>query len=297
MSAVVAYNSKILTMSGRWLTYSTGGGYRPILTRSTIRFEFINNGEPDTSFDPVTVFGDNSWQPVYYMDGTVAPGVWDWVQPSQSSPNQYFSNQAHQLTPSVLGNVKARIVDTDISYMGSCEAAFFGASSLVACTWNKSGQAQAGQFYNLNDMLRESGVHYVCLNTAGQTALERMCYGCVDLEQADIVVTDDVVSLDSLFRDCTSLVGFTITGDLSNVASIQTMCEGCTRLQKIPGIQVAPNTCGHAFDGCVNVQYGILRMYNTLVTSATSYSGTFQNCGVNTAAGSAELAQVPAAWK
>jgi len=51
---------------------------------------------------------------------------------------------------------------------------------------------------------------------------------------------------------------------------------------------------------CRNVQSGALALYNQASTQAnppTNHTLAFQNCGVDTQTGAAELAQIPSDWK
>jgi hypothetical protein len=53
--------------------------------------------------------------------------------------------------------------------------------------------------------------------------------------------------------------------------------------------------------GCTNVETGILDAYNSLAArnlpNEEYYHHCFKNCGSNTVAGAAELAQIPSGWK
>lgn len=57
---------------------------------------------------------------------------------------------------------------------------------------------------------------------------------------------------------------------------------------------------GDMFDGCTNVESGIIGTYNKLAAlgaQVTTHSTCFHNCGSNTVTGAAELAQIPSDWK
>jgi hypothetical protein len=76
-------------------------------------------------------------------------------------------------------------------------------------------------------------------------------------------------------------------------------CHVLTRLPTIVGNTQVTN-CYTAFLNCLSVSSGILDMYNKLSGQQTPPSETFwafHECGSNTATGSAELAQIPSAWK
>lgn len=89
------------------------------------------------------------------------------------------------------------------------------------------------------------------------------------------------------------------------------MFAGCTNLIELPNFDYAniyssqgesllEEDIQYLYDGCVNVQSGILREYNKLSALFPNYSDNkhpFRNCGSNTITGSAELAQIPNDWK
>lgn len=90
----------------------------------------------------------------------------------------------------------------------------------------------------------------------------------------------------------------------SSVTDIHEMCKGASSLKIIPYIEdvTAVTSCLNAFDGCVNVESGITSMYNRLsaipgMTEPYKYYQCFKDCGSNTVAGAAELANVPSGWK
>lgn len=93
---------------------------------------------------------------------------------------------------------------------------------------------------------------------------------------------------------------------LSNMPSlyeITNMCKNASGLKMVPYIDDVSGirNCLNAFEGCVNVESGITNMYNRLSqVSALSeeyvHYKCFYQCGSNTVAGAAELANVPSSW-
>ena len=87
----------------------------------------------------------------------------------------------------------------------------------------------------------------------------------------------------------------------SNVTNIDYMCLGANKLKRIKQFDVSKvTTCVRAFEGCRNVESGILDMYNALAAlgnQITDHTGTFTGCGADTITGAAELAQIPSDWK
>lgn len=102
-----------------------------------------------------------------------------------------------------------------------------------------------------------------------------------------------------MFDGCTSLESAP-NYDISLCNTSAYMFRNCTSLKKVPSMICTMLTIADSmFSGCRNVEEGTLDFYNYLSTkdvAVTNYSGTFNNCGINTATGAAELAQIPSSW-
>lgn len=128
----------------------------------------------------------------------------------------------------------------------------------------------------------------------------------------------------AMFNGCNELE--TIPAfDLKGVCNANRMFEDCVSLQAIPAMRV--DKVGHPiiwegsvisgtvlymdymFRGCRNVASGITAMYTALSTNgydtaaqsagvtAAQHAQVFEDCGVDSPSGSAELATVPSSWK
>ena len=76
--------------------------------------------------------------------------------------------------------------------------------------------------------------------------------------------------------------------------------ENCYNLKDLNNIKFTGEPFGAEtmFQGCVNVESGILDLYNRLVALGKGpYGAMFRDCGINTETGSAELEQIPSDWK
>lgn len=76
--------------------------------------------------------------------------------------------------------------------------------------------------------------------------------------------------------------------------------ENCYNLKDLNNIKFTGEPFGAEtmFQGCVNVENGILDLYNRLVALGKGpYGAMFRDCGINTETGSAELEQIPSDWK
>jgi len=106
----------------------------------------------------------------------------------------------------------------------------------------------------------------------------------------------------SLTMDC-SLVG---SGNFDTMIeghycqTFDRMFYGCTGLKYIEPIQCTTvMNVGGMFQGCTNVEEGALAQYNwfnTYGVNINNHSGTFTDCGANTASGLDELDQIPIGW-
>lgn len=84
------------------------------------------------------------------------------------------------------------------------------------------------------------------------------------------------------------------------VGNIDRMFYGCTSLEAIPSLRAMEwIQCSFTFYGCRSVRSGIIAAYEALAPLVGEYQhrSTFQDCGVDTATGSAELEQIPDSWK
>lgn len=76
--------------------------------------------------------------------------------------------------------------------------------------------------------------------------------------------------------------------------------EDCYNLKDLNNIKFTGEPFGAEtmFQGCVNVESGILDLYNRLVALGKGpYGAMFRDCGINTETGRAELEQIPSDWK
>ena len=82
--------------------------------------------------------------------------------------------------------------------------------------------------------------------------------------------------------------------------SFDRMFANCTGLEYIEPIHCTTvKNVGGMFQGCTKVEEGALAQYNwfsTYAVNINNHSGTFTNCGANTATGLAELDQIPTGW-
>lgn len=126
---------------------------------------------------------------------------------------------------------------------------------------------QGNAYYQLRDVLGA--------NTTNVTGMAWMFYNCEWLNKTELF-------------------------DSSNATTMESMFEGCTSLSAIPLIPTNSVTnVSNMFKNCVAVETGISAMYSQLSANAsiTSHSECFNNCGVNTVQGAAELALIPDDWK
>lgn len=82
--------------------------------------------------------------------------------------------------------------------------------------------------------------------------------------------------------------------------SMDRMFANCTGLEYIEPIQCTTvQNVGGMFQGCTNVEEGALAQYNwfnTYGVNINNHSGTFTDCGANTATGLDELDYIPVGW-
>lgn len=138
-------------------------------------------------------------------------------------------------------------------------------------------------------------------DTSNVTTMAFMFRGCHSLVHVPLFDTSNVTNMGSMFdQNCSSLSSVPLF-DTSNVTNMHWMFTNCTSLTYIPLFNTSKAvSMGGMFANCLNVQSGALALYqqaSTQATPPTEYVGCFNNCGINTQTGSAELAQIPSDWK
>lgn len=159
-------------------------------------------------------------------------------------------------------------------------------------------------FFAQNTGLKK--VHYLIFNDGSTCGAFE---GCTNLTEAHIALCY-AGNLQYMFNGCTSLkivsVGdintdtYASWNDEMDVSDITYAFKDCSSLKYLPILKFNGylGDASFAFSGCTNVEGGIISAYNRITANNSPvHNGTFYNCGINTSAGSAELAQIPASWK
>ena len=137
-------------------------------------------------------------------------------------------------------------------------------------------------------------------NTTGVTNMLRMFVNCSSLTTVPLFDTSNVWTMEAMFIGCASLTSVPLF-DTSNVESMRVMLQACASFTYIPLFDTSKvihvvRMC----KDCINIQSGALALYQQLSTQTkppTYYLDAFENCGINTETGAAELAQIPDDWK
>ena len=130
----------------------------------------------------------------------------------------------------------------------------------------------------------------------------RIGTGWTNLKRINVSYCSHLTTLYSSFTS-TSIEELYLS-NTSSITNMTEMCKGASSLKMIPYIEdvTALTECLSAFNGCVNVESGITSMYDRLsavsgVSDISTHYQCFKDCGSNTIAGAAELANVPSGWK
>ena len=122
----------------------------------------------------------------------------------------------------------------------------------------------------------------------------------------EVIATGDLSAstlMAGVFQLCTSLTNVADFTTTSNVTNFESMFSMCSSLTSVPYVNIASAT--HAclmFANCPSVQSGALSLYQQLSShswpaNTSSHNvgciRTFENCGMNTVSGLAELNQIP----
>ena len=157
--------------------------------------------------------------------------------------------------------------DTNVTCSGSAAAAFSGCAKLMRI--DKLEATDLGSAFRGCSHLNSIGL----VNASGATSLVEMCYGCSGLSDIYVINTESVTNMNAVFRNC---------GLLRNIPDMS---------------YAAVTTMNYAFEN-TKIASGANALYTQLSSLAniSSHTNTFTNCGSSTAAGAAELAQIPSSW-
>ena len=137
-------------------------------------------------------------------------------------------------------------------------------------------------------------------DTSKATDMTDMFNGCSALKSLPQFNTSAVSAFSRFCMGCSSLSGAPLL-DTSNAINLNDMYGACVSIKEVPLYATdKAKYVQYMFSECRNVEHGALALYQQMSTQTTPpirYEYTFKNCGVNTVAGAAELAQIPSAWK
>mgnify|MGYP002523813252 CR=1 FL=1 len=256
----------------------------PALQSNTIRFKFESGVDPSSA----------TWLGAWVRKSAI-PNIWD-CHPNSSSWQYKFSGMSYPI---------------------------YGDYEIVSM--NMHGVTDAtGAFSNNPGLVKVSGVTGV----DNVQSLVGMFSECSNLARVEHLFSDNVIDCTRMFRNCTSLVAaktwlspsktqqmFYGCSSLVNMPDMymglvndaSSMYYGCSSLASIESHSgnfsdyLAIGNADYMFYNCVNVASGIIDLYNVWTGSPPlgnpSHASTFYNCGINSASGSQELAQIPASWK
>ena len=147
--------------------------------------------------------------------------------------------------------------------------------------------------------LKRIGGEIDCTSAKDCTAMFQNCKKLEHLPVLKNLGSSQITSTYLMFNNCFSLKEFPVF-DTSHVTNAKSMFASCINLTEIPNYNFSSVTNVDSFCfNSINVKRGILETYNKFLNrgaSITSHTKTFSNCGIDTAEGRAELAQIPKSW-
>ena len=313
---MLSFGNIILTTgTGAWLETSGSPGPTPS-PQYSLRFKFS-----DLSYNPLVAYPIGSstvWDPDHWKRGctwtqlSADPNIWEY----QREPDHYsaaddpwganawnreflnkFDDYEHNQVE-VLGGNTTGITSMNAMLAqnpGLVRVALFDTPAVYDMQQMLMGKPVVGTDTHISHLVEVPNFDFTnCLVTQG------MFWGCEELQ---------------------TIPAF----DLQGVCDTNRMFTGCRSLRAIPAMSVSK--VGHPivwdgmvatgtsqymdymFLGCRNVASGITAMYTALSTNGYAAAAqavgetpahhydVFENCGVDSQSGAAELAQVPAGWK
>lgn len=138
-------------------------------------------------------------------------------------------------------------------------------------------------------------------DTSNVTEMQWMFAYCSNFNNLPAIDTSKVTNMYGTFRE-TKFASIPDI-DTSSVTDMGFMFYNCASLKNItiPNnfVFTLTEATQRMFADCYYVETGITNAYTKMLSSSTlyNYQGTFNNCGMNTTTGAAELAQIPSDWK
>lgn len=131
------------------------------------------------------------------------------------------------------------------------------------------------------------------------TAVFNACHSLEKVPTLKNLGNANVTTTQNMFANCWTIEDAPIF-DTSHVTNSKRMFRICKNLKEIKDYDFSSVTnVDGVFEDCFSVEIGITETYNKFVArgaSITTHLDTFKNCGIDTATGAAELAQIPASW-
>lgn len=255
----------------------------------TFRFKFS-----DTSFNPSTTLASSiiSWSVV-----DSSRGIWD-ATSTQTGDTPYRSLFSTLLSSTNMSSVTCAIIGANTTGMTSAYELFRGCDALSSvCKMDFSSCTEIRYaFYGCNGLTALPLFDFHNVTNAGNAF--QSCTGLTSIPNFDF---SSLAQANFMFNGCSNITDFP-DWQLDNLAAANYMFSDCLSLQRIPNFGQLTNITGVAamFNHCWRVASGILAIYNILsvrVTTAANYRYCFRDCGRDSGTGSAELAQIPSAWK
>lgn len=325
--SIVKYNGKIVKYGSKWVNNTSPVPPIPVVDPYTIRFQFS-----DTSYVPTT--GTTSihgtWTQIspgvwdwYYVSTS-------WLEEFRNRLTSSVlgeGNQVRVLNANTSRNIEHLFVN--------CSSLVSVTMTLSEETYTASacfGQCSSLSDVNLTvlgTITNANSLFFACsslvsaplFDTSHINDFSQMFAQCSSLTDVPAYDLSSATTTFAMFQGCRALRGVPLL-DLSNVTDAHNMFSAsnienipnfnlsslqngsymfsyCLGLKSIP-LLAMPNItdASYMFMETENIEEGALAMYQQLSGMATppSHSLTFTNCGSGTAAGRAELAQIPTSW-
>ena len=185
-------------------------------------------------------------------------------------------------------------------------------------TYNNENWSDAWHYYSKLLEVLDAG------DTSGVTNMYELFAGCSNLTSVPLFDTSNVTNMKYMFDSCSKLASVPLFDtskvsnmygmlvncsklasvplfDTSNVTDMSYMLTNCKALTSVPLFNTSKVTnMSYMFQNCYKVKSGALALYQQASTQSnppSNHAYTFKDCGRDTTAGAAELAQIPDDWK
>lgn len=189
------------------------------------------------------------------------------------------------------------IPSIDLSSVPNIHGLFIDCTSLVTVpSLDFSSATDVGSFFAQCSSLVTAPT---IINCGSVISFDSFFGGCTSLTYVPTIDTSSCRNFQNMFKQCRSLTNAPSLNTRQGT-NFDSMFDVCLSLEEVPLYNtVNADDVDYMFRGCRAVTTGALALYTQMSSQLippTRHTSTFEQCGLDTVTGAAELNQIPASW-